>query len=129
MAKLLNGPALLDSLSKAANAVGLVLTPTLVPVTETEDEHILVDEETIVEIYPGTIGVRTLKGMVGQDGYVVTTTNVVPATRWEPEDAEVHEEKATQAMGEAIMVALQVVLERRFAQFSEAGVQEAPEKE
>lgn len=129
VATLLEKEKLLTALTSSAEAVGLKLSPKIVPRTDLDDEHIAVDENTIVDIYPAGVEVRTLSGSIHVPGYVVTTTNVIPASRWVPEDADITDEVVTRSISEAVHVALGCVLNRRLEEFiremsSEAGTSE-----
>ncbi len=131
VATLLESEKLLAALTTSAEAVGLKLSPKLVPRTDLDDEHISVDENTLVDIYPAGVEVRTLSGSIHVPGYVVTTTNVIPASRWVPEDADITDEIVTRSISEAVHVALGCVLNRRLEEFimasSEAGLAEEGE--
>ena len=100
--KLPEAEAVLAALVEAAKEVGLRLAPKLDPAAANEDEHIAVDEDTLVDIYPAGVPVRTLSGSVTYPGFVVTSTNIVPASRWVPEDADITDEIVTRNLTEEI---------------------------
>lgn len=125
--KLPEAEAVLAALVEAAKEVGLRLAPKLVPAAANEDEHIAVDEDTLVDIYPAGVPVRTLSGSVTYPGFVVTSTNIVPASRWVPEDADITDEIVTRNLTEAVTAALACVLERRLSEFHRAASEFIPD--